>query len=107
MKGGEERPKRVIVTTELVAGADFFHHLPCEARKTTIGRIGRESELNPAHNTRKPNNASEHQSIKKKNFSFGVVMPDDILKPATHSAKRALGPHETKKVGNLCCFSVM
>lgn len=30
MDGGrEERPKREIVTTELVAGADFFHHLPC------------------------------------------------------------------------------
>lgn len=29
--GKEERTKREIVTTELVAGADFFHHLPCEA----------------------------------------------------------------------------
>ena len=27
----EGRPKREIVTTELVAGADFFHHLPCAA----------------------------------------------------------------------------
>lgn len=27
----EERPKREIVTTKLVAGADFFHHLPCVA----------------------------------------------------------------------------
>lgn len=25
--------KREIVTTELVAGADFFHHLPCDARR--------------------------------------------------------------------------
>lgn len=36
----EERPKREIVTTELVAGADFFHHLPCAGRKTTIGGLG-------------------------------------------------------------------
>lgn len=37
----EERPKREIFTTELVAGADFFHHLPCRGgRKTTSGGLG-------------------------------------------------------------------
>lgn len=41
--GREQRPKREIVTTELVAGADFFHHLPCAARKTTIDGL-RESQ---------------------------------------------------------------
>lgn len=30
MEGGRKE-KREIVTTELVAGADFFHHLPCAA----------------------------------------------------------------------------
>lgn len=43
MEGGrEERAKREIVTTELVAGADFFHHLPCVAPEDTSQRIGRE-----------------------------------------------------------------
>lgn len=32
----EERPKREIVTTELVAGADFFHHLPCAAGRQRL-----------------------------------------------------------------------
>lgn len=37
MDGGrEERPKREIVTTELVAGADFFHHLPCAAGRQRL-----------------------------------------------------------------------
>lgn len=40
----EERAKREIVTTELVAGADFFHHLPCEAPgDKPVGGLG-ESE---------------------------------------------------------------
>lgn len=32
----EERPKREIVTTELVAGAHFFHHLPCAAGRRRL-----------------------------------------------------------------------
>lgn len=32
----EERSKREIVTTELVAGADFFHHLPCGAGRRRL-----------------------------------------------------------------------
>lgn len=41
MDGGrEERPKREIVTTELVAGADFFHHLPCAAGRQQLEGSG-------------------------------------------------------------------
>lgn len=41
-EGREERAKREIVTTELVAGADFFHHLPCAAPEDK--RVGGSGE---------------------------------------------------------------
>ena len=36
MDGGRKDQKRAIVTTELVAGADFFHHLPCVAGRQRL-----------------------------------------------------------------------
>lgn len=66
MEGGEgereEGPKRAIITTELVAGADFFHHLPCAAGRQRL-EDWRESELNPAHNQTQ---ASEHHYSKSR-----------------------------------------
>lgn len=55
----EERPKRKIVTTELVAGADFFHHLPCAAGRQRLEVWERvRVKLHPQHPKTK-HNASE------------------------------------------------
>lgn len=50
------RPKREIVTTELVAGADFFHHLPCAAGRQQLEDWERvRVKPRPQHPTTKHN----------------------------------------------------
>lgn len=62
----EERPKREIVTTELVAGADFFHHLPCVAGRQQLEDLERvRVKPHPQHPTTK-HNASEYEYLKLK-----------------------------------------
>lgn len=71
MEGGgdgwrEERPKREIVTTELVAGADFFHHLPCVAGGQQLEDWERvRVKPHPQHPATK-HNASEHDYLNLK-----------------------------------------
>lgn len=62
----EERPKREIVTTELVAGADFFHHLPCAAGRQRLEDWERvRVKAHPQHPTTK-HNASQCDYLKLK-----------------------------------------
>lgn len=62
-EGKEERPKREIVTTELVAGADFFHHLPCAAQKTTIGELERVRVKPRSHQPRTKHKRSKRKAV--------------------------------------------
>lgn len=78
----EERPKREIITTELVAGADFFHHLPCEAGRQRLEDWGRV-RVKPTPTT--PDNQTQHtrvgqfelEAVNKQHV--GVELPKNIF----------------------------
>lgn len=80
----EQSRKREIVTTELVAGADFFHHLPCAAGRQRLEVWERvRVRPRPQHPSIKHNATSYYSywNFKKlTNNKFGLSCPMNILK---------------------------
>lgn len=77
----EGRPKREIVTTKLVAGADFFHHLPCAARRQRVEEWERTRvKPRPQHPTTKHSTAEQTLKVVSKQLLGGFSCPNVIFK---------------------------